>query len=461
MMKLQSCTARCLGKAIPTGSVDYPDIIHDPLRDIYSPAVVKRHDLLARRTTPVTIEVFGSGIAVQERRGGELVNNWYPIENFYCSAGVVPDKGGKTRSVVFKGLQEKCRSPGQPIFAMVVRQPDSEGRRVLMCHAFLMDNNRETQKLVSATKEAYQNKAGWSSSGNDKEFLNAKLSYTVQKLNEQQENNIDHLKVLTEKREKQLSQKPKGVDFKTQPGIQKVQQSQTMATHHSLPQTQSMVVRRPPSVKSMKVRSAPQTPRTPRVVAAPVSSSVVVASVDTNVAPQSLRVPTERAKVLYQGFNTETLNSQSGKATSDIGYQSNVLSNNEPGHATFLSSLHGFQSTYKRNWAAETPRGHRILASSVPQEVANDFNNLPNSAAAFQTDTNGHIEPIVVGKKAEHSKYHRPSKKVLEKYLQQGDDEGRLRSSSQQVSLLLNRRTMLVDCVLKHACCETKQILVA
>ncbi|KAF6029463.1 hypothetical protein EB796_012226 [Bugula neritina] len=76
-----------------------------------------------------------------------------------------------------------------------------------MCHSFLIDHVSAAQELVHACQYAYTNKAGWNNPISDKRFLDAKMSYTMQMVDE--EVSLKKLKLETEERDKQLAKQPK------------------------------------------------------------------------------------------------------------------------------------------------------------------------------------------------------------------------------------------------------------
>ena len=417
---LISCYARYLGQATPQSSNEYPEIIHEPLRKIYSPCSVKRHDLLSKTTVLVTLRIYNSGIVIEKPKDGKVENNWYPIQNFYCSAALKPEKGDKKDPIIFRGIKEKTKSLGHPLFAMVVRQPGSDGRRVLMCHAFLVDNAARAQQLVDSTVYAFKNKAGWSDAVADKEFLNAKLSYTLQQLKEDKDSNLEELKIKTDERDKQLAQKP------------------SIKVSHTKPPARGTA-----HARSLIVRSAPSTPRSSRSLMLTPAPNPHRAIMPTGraTAQQDFGVPTSVAKSYYQGFNTEVMNGdyRATKSMSEVGFpisraaSSGYVFRSRQPSPTMNGAATGFhhvtESTQRRNRASASSKGHRVLASSEPQEMTNGFSNNNNVSGSVvdwdaTVETNGDTRSSASHMKKKHSKHHRPSKKTMESYLlHNGDDD--------------------------------------
>lgn len=415
---LASCAATYIGQATPKASIKYPDIIYEPLKALYSKCRQKRQDLLAATSSTVRLRVYSSGIIVQEPGVPKDAVNWYPIQNLYCSAGLKPDKA-KAETVIFRELHEKVKLQAKPYFAMVVRQPGDDGRRVLMCHAFIVDNTTVAQKLVNATQFAYQNKDGWNDPVTDKEFLNAKLSYTLQRLHEE-DDNLDELKIRTRERDQQLAQRPDLSAKPRQPHVIKTSQSQRQ---HSVK-----------SAATVKIQSAPATPRRVPSRAGSAMGSMKVVMTPRWEQPAPDRVPTHRAVSYYRGFNTETMDGQNGvvKSATIDGFPLTRT----PSDATRTSlfqpmadpkvTVNGFKPTHlpksRRNpGPSGSPRGHRVLASSVPQEASPSYSNGEHLEVIDWDSTVGHDQmngdsQLITDKKNKSSKHHRPSKKLMEKY---------------------------------------------
>ena len=441
---LTSCAARYLGHAVPQKTIQYPGIIHEPLAAIYSSTRIKRQDLLDKTSKRVHIRVINSGIAVEEHTSTNTTS-WYPIQNLYCSAGVKPDKN-KDGTIAFRELKEKVKSTSHALFAMVVREPDNDGRKVLVCHVFMIDSIADTQRLVESTRFAYQHKEGWGNPMADKVFLNAKLSYTLQNLEE--DTNLAQLRIKTDEREQQLAQKP---------DIEVVQRSKKSQT-----QVRRSTVKTPvPMSRAMVVRSGTAAPR----------RSMVISEAPGNITRRSTlsgnRMPQQRVHSYYQGFSPEMMDDGYAQTQSEVGYplsarpssfirpsshQPSPVMNRQPN-----GFIHAPQSTRRYTRNSATPRGHRIIASSEPQELSNNISNGTGPAVIDWEMTfndteingndkpekpskNGDIKPDASSRKGRHSQmngdvksaghskkgkqpmHHRPSKKTMENYLHQNGD---------------------------------------
>lgn len=426
---LAFCDATFIGQETPKQTTEFPEIVHEPLRTLYSTYKHMRRDLRVANTSLVRIIVYSSGIVVEERTA--KVVNWYPIQNLYCSAGLNVNKG-KGGIIEFKQLHEKVKSSCKTLFAMVVRQPGNDGRRVLMCHAFKVDNSSYTQQLVNATQYAYRNKSGWTDPVSDKEFLNAKLSYTLKRLTEEDDVNLDALKITTQNRDKKLA------DIPIEPHRQSTENKQrSKSAVRSAPTTPRRVTRQSPQIHI----SPPS--RTHSLVGNPRAVAILQPSGST-------RMPAQRARAYYNGFNTDTLHNGENsvlKSASIGGFPMNrspskgavsktphvVPPPTNNGANIFVSSnahsMNGFQSTsvfysssvVRETSAPSTPRSHRVLASSEPQE---QVNGSPNDRPGELTNvdvhqSNGHDSPKE--RKHKSSKHQRPSKKMMQKMHQSGD----------------------------------------
>lgn len=472
-----------LGREIPQSSTQGESIILEPLTKLYYQVSHKKKDIVQLTTPIVKIFIYNSGIVIkQEWKSKRNIVDWYPIQNLYCSAGLKPDKN-KKGEVVFRQFNEPTRLAKRPIFSFVVREPGKDGRRVLMCHSFLIDHVSAAQELVHACQYAYTNKAGWNNPISDKRFLDAKMSYTMQMVDE--EVSLKKLKLETEERDKQLAKQPKVKEKETLPnqsdlsknkilgkqqatkkaskyvsssttGVTKhIPESKTSFRHpqHSFrqsgPEYQSprLVMKRDQYPIS---HSAPVTPR--MVVMAPKPEEFTMNSRSNSVIMQQPfhKVPTHQAASYYKGFTSNAMSESNGvysiaKPPSAAGqllsqsFTSGLTSTPEP--VLFdhhLKSATRVSKQSRRNHYADyrSSKGHKVLASSEPYEVVNGF-----SAAEGPTviDWNDAAEDLVSpveldsstpyarmngsgtpsGKKAKSSKHHRLSRKQMEEYSHQ------------------------------------------
>lgn len=426
---LAACYAEYYGKETPEKSIKPPTIITEPLTKIYSKARLSRDDLKRRTCKTVAITIYSSGIIIKNQVEKHKVQ-WFPIQNLYCSAGLRPES--KKGQVVFKELHVPVKKPQKPFFAMVLRQERTDGRKVLVCYAFLVESVDIAQRLVYATQGAYMNKAGWNHPLTDKEFLNAKMAYTLERLDKEEDDNLERM---TREREWQLAQKP---------DLSRV----------ATPRPLSSRTPRARSAAPTLMSSAPATPRrstlsTPRPQHMNGNDGYLM------VPQLSSRVPTQRAITYYQGFRTETLQGDQSmrssfvvKSASISGFPLSRSSSNATGAMSLQptpqynvmpngrANTNGQKamrhvsdaSTYKNK------KDHRVLASSEPQEQVNghvngnievpvevlDWDKIEDATPVQQ---NGDVVYAVVKKKGQ-SKHHRPSKKEMEKLLQNGDING-------------------------------------
>ena len=446
-LPLAACYAEYYGKETPEKSIKPPTIITEPLTKIYSKARLSREDLKRRTCKTVTITIYSSGIIIKNQVEKHKVQ-WFPIQNLYCSAGLRPES--KKGQVVFKELHMPVKKPQKPFFAMVLRQERTDGRKVLVCYAFLVESGDIAQRLVYATQGAYMNKAGWNHPLTDKEFLNAKMAYTLERLD--MEDGDDDLEKMTQERERQLAQKPD-------------------TSREAVPRPLSSRQPRAHSAAPVLMKSAPSTPRR-STLSTPRPQQPAIADNHYLMPPQqqlSSRVPTQRAITYYQGFKTETLQGSASmrssfvvKSASISGFPLSRSSSNATGAMSLqptpqYSALPNGRS--KANGqkamrhvsdasASKSKKDHRVLASSEPQELVNgDVNgNIEVPVEVLDWDRmedaapkqpNGDEMYAVVKKKGQ-SKHHRPSKKEMEKLLHNGEINGHEsgQSASDRVSFV-------------------------
>mgnify|MGYP001792416494 CR=1 FL=1 len=353
-----------IGREIPTKSDQYPNIVHEPLKAMYNEAGDKR----LKPGMRVSIYVYSSGIVVQEVSGKI---NWFPIQNLYCSAGLVPQKSKS--GLTFKHLDLQKPSKSKPLFAMVVRQTaDIEGqlssRRVLMCHGFIVDDQRSAKLLIAATEQAYKNKDGWNHPMNDRQFMSAKINFTMSRIDEGNEEMLEELKGVTIDRDTKLAQQrpSEGGVAKSKELPRQASTKMTIVSPRSamstMPRSQSAIVRvtTPQASRSASMMVRPSArPRTPPH---PDISRTFI----TNGVPEAYIRP---------------------KATSMVGFpisrSASKHSRQEPylnggGGSVIPKEYHrsrvGPKSRRQRS-APATPKHRRILASSEPTEPINGLHN--------------------------------------------------------------------------------------
>lgn len=438
---LAACSGWYYGKEIPQSSNQPPAIIIEPLTKIYSKARHCRSDLAKNTCTPVKIAIYSSGIIIKNQTERHKVQ-WFPIQNLYCSAGLQPDS--KKGNVVFRELHVPLKKASKPFFAMVVRLERKDQRRVLTCFAFMVDSTTVAQRLVQATEFAYKNKDGWNHPLTDKEFLNAKTAYTLERLDREEGN--DELEEITTERERQLALTP---DLSRAAAPRPVS-ARSARSHTAVP---------------VRLQSA-RTPRsssfsTPRSQAASNSRYLMVPP------PASSRgVPTQQAITYYQGFKTETLHDDGRvhavvKSASIGGFPLSRSSSNGTGAMSLQPTpqysmmpngrarVNGGQKAKRQVSDASSSkhsRGHRILASSEPEaEVTlNGHGNDSPGVEVVDWDEmvngihiNGDASPEVTRKKGQ-SKHRRPTKKMMDKFLHNGDINGNVTDqSTDKVSIVL------------------------
>lgn len=358
-----------IGREIPTKSDQYPDIVQEPLKAMYNKVGDKR----LKPGVRVSIYIYNSGIVVQEMDGKI---NWFPIQNLYCSAGLIPCASKKGLTFEHLNLDRPPRS--KPIFAMVVRQStdderDRSSRRVLMCHAFIVDDQRSAKLLISATEQAYRNKNGWNHPMNDRQFMKAKINFTMSRIDEDDEHVLDELKDFTLERDVKLAQQLP---------------SRKMLRESNKPQrSASAKLQVMPPQPSVSPRSAVSTMQRSRSAMVRTTSSR--ASINSNVVVRhsSMSVPpphhADNRVIITKGAYVKP------KSASVIGFplsrSSSQHSRKEPYYAKggpvsneYWHSRMGPKS--RRQWSTPaTPKHRRVLASSEPTEPMNGMvNHLSN-----------------------------------------------------------------------------------
>lgn len=179
---LVRCDADYLGAAIPTLTTQPPAIILEPLAVICSGKKLPKIKQALSRV--VRLHVFHSGIIIEilfGRRFGELV--WYPIQNLYCSASILPMKT-KHGTYVFKTLEESGsgKSNLRPVFAVVMRE--TVHKKVLQCHAFSVVNEELAKLLVRATAVAFKDKNGWNQPVTIDRFSESNFTYSLSEVDD-------------------------------------------------------------------------------------------------------------------------------------------------------------------------------------------------------------------------------------------------------------------------------------
>ncbi|XP_067930122.1 uncharacterized protein [Watersipora subatra] len=243
------CEATYLGSSLPTKTSQPPGIVYEPLEKI-----CERESLPTFMSTPkkrVQLHLFHSGVVIEllfGKHNGELV--WYPIQNLYCSAGILPFKT-KSGKFEFRSLDDQtvAKSPLKPLFSIVFRE--AVHKKVLQCHAFAVKSKELSQLLVQATVVAYRDRNGWNQPMNNSALNNRHYNYSI---NIVEEVHIDSGYSDHEESSQQSSQSPQSSILSTEVGaLGNIDNhgSQTQGTAISMPSSTT------PSQTTLVVDAAP------------------------------------------------------------------------------------------------------------------------------------------------------------------------------------------------------------
>jgi len=463
---LAGCKGYYIGKAVPLETLKPPEIVQRPLAEIYTPFIYKRRDHQQLRQEKVLIRVFSSGIVIERVNRHDSPLTWYPIQNLYCSAALLPVySGGK---VGFKELTNTTKKDGnaKPLFAMVVRETEKD-RKILLCHAFSICEKQRALLLVEATKQAYSHREGWNHPITDKTYVNAKMSYTLRMIEDGEDSDLtyDTLRKVTESRERSIKQTPDIQAIVSPPILNgqimdsRSQKHVTIQSARPAPSQRVTAVSRsrPASAQSLRPVTVmvPQTQQTRSQIMSPKRQMLAIGSVSRQAtsAQPSLRRPAQpspkqKEPVKYQGFRADFLTAAEPaipvatiQAVNVSEYPLSRSSSRSSASHQMSPQVISVPTSRNHSLADRSPRkstnrkGHRVLASSEPQEMVNDIQRLPmvigdlangkpkmngNSSGLEILDWEAVPESVLNPKEQKKpTKHQRVSRKKMEKYLQE------------------------------------------